>query len=188
VRDGIRYDPYGIRPEPQAFQASTVVQDRAAFCIPKAILLAAAARSVGIPAALGLADVRNHLTSPKLRARMGTDLFIYHGYTALFLGERWVKATPAFNVELCEKFQVLPLEFDGVHDSLMHPYDAGNRRHMEYVRDHGLFADFPFDQVIADFRGLYPGIFQRANRGDSEGPGGSRESGPEDPFAVVGGS
>src|SRR5271154_4495701 len=41
VRDGIRYDPYSMKPEPRTYQASTVIADGAAFCIPKAILLAA---------------------------------------------------------------------------------------------------------------------------------------------------
>ncbi len=156
VRDGIRYDPYSVKAEPRAYQASTVLADGAAFCIPKAILLAAAARAAGIPAAIGLADVKNHLTTPKLRALMDTDLFIHHGYTVLHLDGRWVKATPAFNIELCQKFGVLPLEFDGRNDSLMHPYDAKRQRHMEYVQDHGWFVDFPFERVLTDFRKMYP--------------------------------
>jgi transglutaminase-like putative cysteine protease len=156
VRDDIRYDPYSIRPEPRAFHASTVLAERAAFCIPKAILLAAAARVLGIPSAIGLADVKNHLTTPKLRALMGSDVFIHHGYTVLHLDGRWVKATPAFNIELCRKFGVLPLEFDGRRDSLMHAYDARQQRHMEYLRDHGRFADFPFERVMEDFRRAYP--------------------------------
>ncbi len=35
-------------------------------------------------------------------------------------------------------------------------YDAKNRRHMEYLRDHGCWSDFPFDKVMADFRAFYP--------------------------------
>jgi transglutaminase-like putative cysteine protease len=162
VRDEIRYDPYSVKPESRTYQASTVLADGAAFCIPKAILLAAAARAVEIPAAIGLADVKNHLTTPKLRALMNTDLFIHHGYTVLHLGGRWVKATPAFNIELCNKFGVLPLEFDGRNDSLMHPYDAKRQRHMEYVQDHGWFADFPFERVMADFRRVYPHLLKGA--------------------------
>jgi len=160
VRDGIRYDPYSIRFLPRAFQASAVLAERAAFCIPKAILLAAGARALGIPSAIGLADVKNHLTTPKLRALMGSDIFIHHGYTVLHLDGRWVKATPAFNIELCEKFGVLPLEFDGRHDSLMHPYDARQQRHMEYLTDHGWFADFPFERVMEDFRRAYPRLME----------------------------
>jgi hypothetical protein len=53
--------------------------------VPKAILLAATLRASGIPAAVGFADVRNHLNSPKLTKLMETDLFIYHGYVAFGL-------------------------------------------------------------------------------------------------------
>jgi transglutaminase-like putative cysteine protease len=108
VRDGIRYDPYSVQAAPQAYRASSIVQAPAAFCVPKAILLAAAARDIGIPARLGFADVRNHLASEKLRARMGTDLFVFHGYTDLYLDGGWRKATPAFNRELCSRFGVPP--------------------------------------------------------------------------------
>jgi transglutaminase-like putative cysteine protease len=165
VRDGIRYDPYSIKMAPEAFRASTVVADRAAFCIPKAILLAAAARALNIPALIGLADVKNHLTTPKLRALMGSDVFIHHGYTVLYLSGKWVKATPAFNIELCRKFGVLPLEFDGTRDSLMQPYDAKQQRHMEYLNDHGWFDDFPFERVMSDFRAAYPRLMTQRSEG-----------------------
>jgi transglutaminase-like putative cysteine protease len=168
VRDGFRYDPYSIRAARRIFVASDVLAVQAAFCIPKAILLAAAARAAGIPAGIGLADVKNHLTTRKLRALMGTDIFIHHGYTVLWLDGRWVKCTPAFNIELCQKFGVLPLEFDGEHDSLMHPYDANRQRHMEYLQDHGIFADFPYDRVIGDFLKLYPGVFKQQVTGRFE--------------------
>ena len=119
VRDEIRYDPYRITLSEDCFRATTVLRDRAAFCIPKAILLAAAARAVGIPSALGFADVKNHLTTRKLREAMGSDVFVYHGYTVLKLGGKWVKATPAFNLSLCQRFGVRPLEFDGKSDALL---------------------------------------------------------------------
>ena len=65
---------------------------------------------------------------------MGTDLFVYHGYTDLCLDGKWVKATPAFNLALCTRFRVKPLEFDGRDDSIFHPFDEDDRRHMEYLR------------------------------------------------------
>ncbi len=165
VRDEIRYDPYRITLSEECFRATTVLRERAAFCIPKAVLLAAAARALGIPAALGFADVKNHLTTRKLREAMGSDLFIYHGYTLLKLGGRWVKATPAFNLGLCERFGVRPLEFDGRSDALLHPYDAQNRRHMEYVHDRGVFADFPFAEIASAFRSTYARYFRQDLRG-----------------------
>src|SRR5690606_9370767 len=80
VRDGLRYDPYNIPVTAKAYRASAVAGQESAFCVPKAILLTACLRAAGIPAAVGFADVRNHLNSPKLAEMMQTDLFIYHGY------------------------------------------------------------------------------------------------------------
>jgi transglutaminase-like putative cysteine protease len=160
VRDGIRYDPYRIPLAAEGYRATAVLREQAAFCIPKANLLAAAARVVGIPSAVGYADVKNHLCTEKLRKAMGTDLFIYHGFTVLRLGGKWLKATPAFNLGLCERFEVLPLEFDGRSDALLHPYDTRNRKHMEYVRDRGCFADFPFEEILSAFKAQYPAFFE----------------------------
>ncbi|MEE4381811.1 MAG: transglutaminase family protein, partial [Pseudomonadales bacterium] len=100
VRDEFRYDPYGIDRSEAGFRASWVLAEGRGFCVPKATLLAAAARAVGIPARLGFADVRNHPTSAKLAETMGTDVFAWHGYTELAPEGRWVKATPAFNRSL----------------------------------------------------------------------------------------
>jgi hypothetical protein len=156
VRDGIRYNPYAISTCPEDFRASAVIAKGEGFCVPKSILLAAVARSAGIPARLGFADVRNHLTTRRLREAMGTDLFVFHGYTELMIEDRWVKATCAFNRSLCEKFGILPLDFDGIHDSLLHPFDRAGNAHMEYVRDHGTFADFPYEMMMAAFAEAYP--------------------------------
>ena len=161
VRDGIRYDPYVISSDgPEIYRASTVLRDRVSYCIPKSVLLCAAARAVGLKARLGFADVRNHLNSPKLRERLGgTDLFVWHGYTEFFLDGRWVKVTSAFNIELCERFGVMPLEFDGEYDALLHPYTADGRDHMEYVRERGSFDELPLDEILEEFRATYPGMF-----------------------------
>jgi len=156
VRDKILYDPYYFGEDRLYFRASNCLHAQRGFCIPKAALLAAAARSVGIPARVGYADVRNHLSTKKLLELAGGDLFIWHSFTEFFLGGRWVKATPAFNISLCERFGVRPLEFDGRHDSLFHEYDHGGRRHMEYVRQRGDYLDVPYEEIIADFKKMYP--------------------------------
>ena len=157
VRDGIRYDPFAISLEPETYIASHVLAAKSAYCIPKAILLAAAARTLGIPCAIGLSDVINHLTTEKLKERMGgKTYFMHHGYAVMYLEGRWVKAAPAFNIELCTRFGVLPTEFDGRSDAIFQPYDAHERRHMEYVKDHGMWTDFPLEKVAADFRAFYP--------------------------------
>ncbi len=159
VRDGLRYDPYGADLSAESFRASNVLARGSGFCVPKAIALAACARAVGIPARLGFADVRNHLATEKLRERMGTDVFAFHGYVELWLGGRWVKATPTFNLSLCEKFRVKPLDFDGEHDALFHPFDRDGQQHMEYLRYRGEFADFPIDEMLEAWRTIYPYMF-----------------------------
>lgn len=156
VRDGFRYDPYSSDSNPEAFKASTIAGTTTNWCVPKSVLLTAAARNRGIPARLGFADVRNHLTSEKLTEQMGTDLFIWHGYSELLLGDRWFKLSSAFNLELCQRFGVKVLAFDGTEDALMHPFDEVGNRHMEYVNQRGSFDDLPLDMIQADFSKLYP--------------------------------
>jgi transglutaminase-like putative cysteine protease len=151
VRDGFRYDPYRIDLSVQGLKASKVLADGFGWCVPKAALLAAACRAVGIPARVGLADVRNHLSTARLREAMGTDMFYCHGYTAIELDGRWIKATPAFNVELCNRMNMHTLEFDGTRDSIYHPFDRAGQRHMEYVRFRGEFDDLPRQEILAIF-------------------------------------
>jgi transglutaminase-like putative cysteine protease len=162
VRDGIRYDPYAFHVAPEWLTASRTLQAGYGWCVPKALLLAACCRAAGIPARLGYADVKNHLATERLLRMMDNELFVWHGYVALRLEGRWVKATPAFNIEMCRRFGVLPLEFDGTADSLLHPYDVRGQRHMEYVRDRGLFDDLPYDALVADMRAAYPRLIAAA--------------------------
>lgn len=155
VRDRVRYDPYQIDLTTSGMKASTTIEVEHGWCVPKAILLAACCRSLGIPARLGFADVRNHLSTERMRQLMRTDIFYWHGYTEMLLDGKWVKATPAFNIELCEKFGLLPLEFDGRVDSLYHPFDAAGNRHMEYVHNRGTYSDLPLEDIIRTFRQEY---------------------------------
>ena len=155
VRDQIRYDPYRIDLSIEGMKASRTLESGHGWCVSKAVLLAASCRAIGIPARLGFADVRNHLSTERMRQRMATDIFYWHGYTEMLLRGKWVKATPAFNIELCEKFRLLPLEFDGENDSLYHPYDADGNRHMEYVNHRGVYADLPLEEIIETFQEKY---------------------------------
>ena len=166
VRDGFRYDPYDISRDPGDYRASTIATSSSNWCVPKAVLLTAAARHVGIPARLGFADVQNHLTSDKLEARMGTDVFYWHGYTELLLGGRWFKVSSAFNLELCARFGVKVLDFDGTDDALMHAFDESGRRHMEYISERGSYEDLPLDEMLTDFAELYPDLIEESGPND----------------------
>jgi transglutaminase-like putative cysteine protease len=156
VRDDIRYDAYHIQLSVEGQRASTVLVEGRGWCVNKAGLLAAACRALSIPARVGYADVRNHLSTERLRENLGTDTFYWHGYTSILIDGQWVKATPAFNVELCEKSRLRTLEFDGLEDSIYHPFDLDGNRHMEYLRFHGEFDDMPLDTIRASFAERYP--------------------------------
>jgi transglutaminase-like putative cysteine protease len=157
VRDGWWYNPWNVSLVPEGYRASLVLarQPRQGHCIDKAMLLAASCRAVGIPARLHFADVRNHVGTARLEEKLGTDLLVFHGYVELWLADRWVKATPAFNLELCEKLGVVPLEFDGRHDAVFQAYDRSAGRFMEIVTDHGVFDDLPFDAMMAAWKVHY---------------------------------
>lgn len=156
VRDGFRYDPYRVDLSPEGTRASTVIANGYGWCVTKAALLAAACRAASIPARVGYADVRNHLSTERLRQTLQTDVFAWHGYTDIWLDGAWRKATPAFNIELCERFGLLPLAFDGTADSIYHPFDRAGNRHMEYVLQRGAFDDVPLAQIVETFRVVYP--------------------------------
>lgn len=155
VRDEIRYDPYNIILTPEALKASSVIKRKFGFCVEKAVTLAACLRAANIPARVGFANVKNHINSKRLQNLMQSDIFVFHGYTHVYLNANWIKATPAFNLSLCQKANILPLEFDGEHDSIFHPFDVSGNKHMEYLVDHGSFSDLPFDRMMDEYDKFY---------------------------------
>lgn len=156
VRDGWRYDPYDIHLEAAALKVSTLLPKAHGHCIDKAIILAAACRAVGIPARLCLSKVRNHIAAERMTAAFGTDELVPHGYVEIWLNGKWVKATPAFNQELCDRLGVAPLEFDGYTDSLFQEFDQAGGTFMEYLEEYGAFADVPLDKMRALMQAHYP--------------------------------
>lgn len=173
TRDDIAYNPYVFQTDPRTLSASYALESGESYCIPKAVLLGAAARALGIPSRLGLADVRNHLSSPKLIEWLRSDIFRMHGFIELYLNGQWVKATPAFNRKLCQLMKVEPLEFDGLNDSVFQAYTEDGQAHMEYINDHGVFADVPFDFIVNGVRAAYGHLF--IDEGESPRPDSSLE-------------
>ncbi|WP_141734293.1 transglutaminase-like domain-containing protein [Oligoflexus tunisiensis] len=156
TRDDFRYDPYSFTPDPKTFRASHVIASGISYCIPKAVLLGAAARAVGIPSRLGLADVINHISEPRFVEKLRSQVFAMHGYIELYLEGKWVKATPAFNAALCHKMQVDVLEFNGRDDSIFQAYDTAGRQFMQYLKDYGQFEDVPHAFIIKNLQAAYP--------------------------------
>lgn len=159
VRDGLRYEVYGNDLSREGMRASAIIERGFGFCIQKALVYAAALRSIGIPSRVTYGDVRNHLASPRLRELVGGDLFRFHSLTQVYLNGKWLKATPVFTKTLCRLYQIKPLDFDGHSDAVYHPFDEKGRQHMEFVRWHGEFDDFPYDLVIGGFQEHHPKLF-----------------------------
>jgi len=155
VRDGILYDPYSPFYLPLHYRASYILEKGRGYCVCKASVLCSLGRACGIPSRIGFATVRSHLATRQLIEFLGSDLFVYHGFTEFFLGEKWVKATPAFNKELCERHRVAPLEFNGREDSIFQPYNMEKKKYMEYVAYHGSYADIPLKQLLAAWEETY---------------------------------
>ncbi|MEA3221624.1 MAG: transglutaminase family protein [Thermodesulfobacteriota bacterium] len=156
VRDGIKYNPWVEAYKIETNIASHIIEYGQGYCVQKAIVLIALARHEGIPARLGLADIINHRSEGALLEAMGTNLFTCHGYAELYLDEQWIKATPAFDIEMCEKKSFPPVGFDGRGDAVFPSTDKKGRRYVEYVTFHGVFADLPFEFIMDKWEETYP--------------------------------
>jgi len=147
VRDEIKYNPYMPRYLPEHFRASDTLLRKDGFCVQKAVLLVALSRAVGIPARIGFAVIRNHLLPEKMVKMIHSNTLPEHGYAELYLKGRWTKATPVFDLEMCQKNRIIPVEFDGENDAKFHSHNQDGQLHIEYVLDRGPYDDVPLDAI-----------------------------------------
>ena len=162
IRDGFRYNPYNINLKHEELKASTLLNraSKSGYCTEKACLLAACLRVVGIPSRMCFFDVRNHIGVDKYIEIIKTDVLTFHACTDVFLDNKWVKATPAFNKTLCDKLGVAALEFDGENDSIFQEFDSKGNEFMEYLHDYGTFHDIPHDMFVAQMKKHYGHFFE----------------------------
>jgi len=160
VRDGWRYSPFVIGLTEQDYKASTIYNKKEAHCIDKAILLIAGLRAIGIPARLHLAKVSNHIATERLEEKLGTNELAPHGLVDVFCDGQWFKCSPAFNKELCDKYNVDVLDFDGTEDSVLQEYNKDYKKFMEYLDDYGHFEDVPLDDIKSIFQKHYPELYK----------------------------
>ncbi|MEA2042094.1 MAG: transglutaminase-like domain-containing protein [Bacteroidota bacterium] len=160
VRDGFKYNPYCLDFKKESLKASYLLEKNEAYCVEKAIILAAIYRYSGLPARLGFGIVKNHIGSKKLEQFLQTNLLVFHGYTEVWLNNKWVKATPAFNKELCQILGVPALDFNGKEDSVFQKYKASGSLYMEYVHDYGRFSDLPYNKFISELKKHYSKLFE----------------------------
>ena len=166
IRDGIRYNPYMKVESKVAYTASDAVLTGEGWCVPKAALMTACLRINGIPARPGYSDVKNHLASRRLIDLLGSEIFFWHSYCEAYLDGRWVKSTPSFNLSLCNKFGLKPLEFDGKSEALFHEFDQAGNKHMEYVHERGTYFDVPMNEIKETFKTFYRSEYILSSQGD----------------------
>ena len=156
VRDGFQYDPYVLDLRRDALKASVLLTKTRGYCVEKALLLAAAARAVGVPSRLSFYIVRNHIATERLAKALEKDYLVFHGAAEMYLGNRWIKTTPAFNKRLCDFLGVEPIEFDGGADAIFQEYDRKGNVFMEYLHDYGAFSDMPYQMFLDELDKHYP--------------------------------
>lgn len=161
IRDGWRYNPFTIGIHKMHYVASSIAQKKEGHCIDKAILYTASLRGLGIPARIRLAKVANHIATERLEAKLGTNHLTPHGLVDVYFNGKWLKCSPAFNKELCEKYKVVPLDFDGTYDSVFQEYNSENQQFMSYLEDYGTFSDVPYEFILNNFKNHYPDFYQR---------------------------
>ena len=165
VRDEIKYNLYVHSDRPEYFKASATLERGNGFCVQKAVLLAALARAVDIPSRLHIVAIRNHLVPPKVKQLTGTNLFPAHGYDELYIEGKWVKATAAFDVKMCQQNRLIPVEFDGKNDAMFHCQNMDGKLHIEYIKDYGDYDDLPFEMIInLRIEALGPDFFERLRK------------------------
>jgi len=154
VRDNWKYDPYSISlsKEKEKYRSSHIAEKQSENCVEKSIILIACLRTLGIPARLHLGKVKNHITVDRLTEKFGSNELTPHGMVNVYLDNKWLKMSPAFNKSLCEKLNVEPLEFDGENNFFLQQYNSEGTRFMEYLDDYGYFEDVPLDFMIRNIK------------------------------------
>jgi hypothetical protein len=159
VRDAFIYDPYHLDITQNGLTASSVFSKKRAWCVEKSILLASLARKFGFPSKLGFAIVKNHLEISKLKDFLKREEIVFHGYCSIFVNDKWVKCTPAFDKRICAWNKVNVLQWDGVHDAMFQEFSEG-KKFMEYLHFYGEFDDVPINLMNEEMRKYYPHLFE----------------------------
>ena len=159
IRDHWKYDPYTISLSKNNYRASHIASKTTGNCVEKSILLIACLRALEIPARLHLGKVKNHIAVERLTEKFGINELTPHGMANVYLGNKWLKISPAFNKSLCEKLNVTPLDFDGENNACLQEFNNEGNQFMEYIDDYGHFEDVPVEFMKQNIKEHYPHIF-----------------------------
>jgi hypothetical protein len=57
------------------------------------------------------------------------------------------------------------LDFDGENDSVFQEYTESGDKYIDYLVDHGTFADMPFELMNTSFKKAYPHWYAELKQG-----------------------
>ena len=149
ARDTVRYSVRVPFWELEEFLALNTLARGRGFCVQKAALLCALARSLGIPSRLGFADIQNHQVRGPLAELVPGGVIHHHCFLEWFVGGRWLKATPSFDRGLSRQLGWRLVEFDPQADALLPATDLEGQPHISYLRYHGWRLGVPLEEFMA---------------------------------------
>jgi len=153
VRDQVRHNAYAPLYDVTLYKASVVLENANGICQQKAVLLSALARAVGIPARIGFVDVHDHQLSETFKQMIGgVNVFPLHGFAELLVDGKWLHVSPAYDIATCKRNGFVPVEFDGLSDAKDSTHTESGEPHMEHIRYHGPYEDFPWDHIQSYYK------------------------------------
>ena len=154
VRDRIRYLFHADSNEDQ-YLASNILKKKGGFCTQKSILFCALARACDIPAGIYFYDIVDYTLPQHIIDLLQTRTLYRHGIVALYLNGKWLKYDATLDSNLVARNNLIAVEFFPDRDCLMHEKTDSGARHIEYVKNYGLFADVSFDEIKLWFKEYY---------------------------------
>ncbi len=155
VRDTVRYSPYVPFDRLSDYLALNTLARGKGYCVQKSALLVALARALGLPARLGFADITNHQLPEGLNEMLGSQVMAHHCFVEWYLQDRWVKATPSFEEELCRQRGWELVEFSAEEDGLLPARDLAGRPHISYLRYLGHRRGVPLEEILDSWYAEY---------------------------------
>ena len=160
IRDEIQYE-FRAKFDEKEYFASYILGDEKGFCTQKAILFCALARASAIPAGIYFYDIIDDTLPVSVTNFLQSRTLFYHGIAALHLNGAWHSFDATLDSRLTVKYRMRPVEFAADQDCLMHSQTLDGKPHIEYAREHGLFDDISFMQIVNWLIEGYPHLAPR---------------------------
>ena len=160
VRDQIRYLFRADSNEDQ-YLASNILKKEGGFCTQKAILFCALARACNIPSGIYFYDIVDYTLPQNIIDLLRTRTLYRHGIVALYLNGKWLKYDATLDSNLITRNNLIPVEFSPDRDCLMHEKTKSGERHIEYIKDYGLYSDLNFKEIKSWFIKYYPHLAEQ---------------------------